>query len=139
VVSDLRNTIAVGIALLVTAFTLGFVRVNWTGEPGADSGGEDPGRAAVSRSLDPDLGPGTDGSPARLRITLADGQAIEQFMEHSSGSRGKPMTQMQIDAKFLDCAAQIMPDDAGRKILAALKAFPEQKSLDEFWPLLRKA
>jgi hypothetical protein len=61
VVSDLRKTIAVGIALLVTAFTLGCVRVNWTGEPGADSGEEDPGRAAVSRSLDPDLGPGRRG------------------------------------------------------------------------------
>jgi predicted small secreted protein len=56
VVSDLRKAIAVCIALLVTAFTLGCVRVNWTGGRGADAGEEDPGRAAVSRSLDPDLG-----------------------------------------------------------------------------------
>jgi 2-methylcitrate dehydratase PrpD len=93
----------------------------------------------VTASVDPDLGPGTDGSPARIRITFTDGQVIEQFMEHSSGSRGKPMTQAQIDAKFLDCAAQVMPEDVSKKILTALKAFPEQKSLDDFWPLLRKA
>src|SRR5207248_1770510 len=50
----------------------------------------------VTASVDPDLGPGTDGSPARIRITFADGQVIEQYMEHSSGSRGKPMTEAQI-------------------------------------------
>jgi len=92
----------------------------------------------VTASIDPDLGPGTDGSPARIRITFADGQVIEQYMEHSSGSRGKPMTQAQIDAKFLDCAAQVMPENAGRNILAAIKTFPERQSLDDFWPLLRK-
>jgi len=58
VVSNLRKAIAVGIALLVTVFTLGSVRVNWTGIPGSADGAEDPGRAAVSRSLDRDFGPG---------------------------------------------------------------------------------
>jgi hypothetical protein len=58
VVSNLRKAIAVCIALLVTAFTLGCVRVSWTGSPGSADGEEDPGRAAVSRSFDPDLGPG---------------------------------------------------------------------------------
>jgi len=58
VVSDLRKAIVVGLALLVTAFTLGSVRVNWTGRPGSADGPEDPGRASVSRSLDRDFGSG---------------------------------------------------------------------------------
>ena len=57
VVSNLRRAIALGIALLVTVFTLGSVRVNWTGSPGSAHGAEDPGRADVSRSLDRDLDP----------------------------------------------------------------------------------
>jgi len=57
VVSNLRKAIAVGIALLVTVFTLGCVRVNWTGSPGSADEAEDPGRADVSRSLDRDLDP----------------------------------------------------------------------------------
>ena len=62
---------------------------------------------------------------------LADGQVIEQFMEHSSGSRGQPMTQAQIDAKFLDCAAQIVPEDAGRRLDGRRRAVA--------YPLLRSA
>jgi hypothetical protein len=57
-VSDLRKAAAVGIALLVTVFTLGLVRVNWTGSPGATDGEEDPGRAVISRSIDRHLDPG---------------------------------------------------------------------------------
>ena len=31
----------------------------------------------VSASVDPELGPGTRGSPARLKVTLRDGQVVE--------------------------------------------------------------
>jgi len=61
VISDLRKSLAVGMALLVTLFTLGFLRVSWTGGPGAPDGAEDPGRASVACSLDRGLGPGRKG------------------------------------------------------------------------------
>jgi hypothetical protein len=48
-ISRLRRAIALSVALLVTFFTLGRVRVNRTGRSAADGGAEDPGRASVAR------------------------------------------------------------------------------------------
>jgi hypothetical protein len=51
VISKLRTSIAVAVALVVTLFTLGRVPVSWTGAPGAPDGAEDPGRAVAARHL----------------------------------------------------------------------------------------
>jgi 2-methylcitrate dehydratase PrpD len=91
----------------------------------------------VSASVDPELGPGTSGSPARLKITLSDGQSFEVRVDHQTGSVRNPMSAAQLADKFRDCAAlSVSPDIAG-KILAALNALPERPSFDDFWPLLR--
>jgi 2-methylcitrate dehydratase PrpD len=93
----------------------------------------------VTASVDPELGPGTDGSPARLRITLASGEVLEQRNDHASGSERNPMTAAQIEEKFLDCATQTVSADAAKRILAFLNTLPERHSFAELWPLLRKA
>jgi 2-methylcitrate dehydratase PrpD len=92
----------------------------------------------VTASVDPELGPGGDDSPARIRITMIDGQIFEQRKDFGSGSNKNPMTQAQIEAKFFDCAAQVIDADTAKKILAFLNALPEQPSFKDFWPLLRK-
>jgi hypothetical protein len=51
---SLRKLLAVAVALVVTAFTLGRLKVNWTGRSRAADGAEEPGRAAVTRSNDPE-------------------------------------------------------------------------------------
>ena len=78
----------------------------------------------VSASVDPELGPGTGFSPARLRITMAGGEIIEQRNDYASGSSRNPMTQAQVEEKFRDCAAQAVSPDVAGKILAALNALP---------------
>jgi hypothetical protein len=55
VVSRIRRALAAVLALAVTVLTLGLVRVNRTGLPGAAAEDPDPGRAAAARTLD---GPG---------------------------------------------------------------------------------
>jgi len=92
----------------------------------------------VTASVDPELGPGGDDSPARIRITLADGQVLEQRKDYASGSYRNPITPAQIQEKFLDCATQIMSADAARRIYAFLDTLPAQPSLDPLWPMLRK-
>jgi 2-methylcitrate dehydratase PrpD len=92
----------------------------------------------VTASVDPDLGPGNDDSPARIRITLTDGQMYEQRKDFGSGSNKTPMTQAQIDSKFMDCATQVIDADTAQKILAFLGKLPEQESFSDFWPLLRR-
>jgi 2-methylcitrate dehydratase PrpD len=92
----------------------------------------------VTASVDPDLGPGNDDSPTRIRITLTNGQMFEEHKDFGSGSNKNPMTQAQIDGKFLDCATQVMDEDDAKKILAFLATLPEQQSFDNLWPLLRR-
>jgi hypothetical protein len=59
VISRLRTSIAIALALVVTLFTLGRVPVSWTGGPGSPDGAEDPGRAVAARALPP--GPAANG------------------------------------------------------------------------------
>ncbi len=91
----------------------------------------------VSATVDPSLGPGTRVSPAILKVTLANGETFEQRVDFQTGSIQKPMTQAQVEEKFLDCATQSVSAETGRKILAVLNALPARASLDDLWPLLR--
>jgi 2-methylcitrate dehydratase PrpD len=91
----------------------------------------------VSASVDPALGPGTRRSPAILKVTLSDGQTFEARVDDQTGSINKPMTQAQVEAKFLDCAAQSVNADVAKKILAALNGLPARASFADFWPLVR--
>jgi 2-methylcitrate dehydratase PrpD len=93
----------------------------------------------VTASADPDLPDGMGESPAKLKITLKDGQVFEQRRDYATGSNQVPMTQAQVEEKFLDCAAQALSADAAKKILAALNALPDRPSFSDVWPLLRPA
>jgi 2-methylcitrate dehydratase PrpD len=90
----------------------------------------------VSATVDPALGPGTRQSPAILKVTLSDGQTFEQRVDDQTGSIRNPMTQAQVEAKFLDCAAQSVNADVAGKILAALNGLPGRPSFADFWPLI---
>ena len=92
----------------------------------------------VTASVDPALGPGTDGSPAIIRITLASGEVLEQRKDVASGSTRNPMTTAQIEEKFIDCATQIMSADAASQVYAFLDTLPARPSLGPLWPMLRK-
>jgi 2-methylcitrate dehydratase PrpD len=93
----------------------------------------------VTASGDPELSDAFGESPAKLKITLKDGQAFELRRDYATGSKQMPMTQAQLEEKFLDCAAQAVSADMSRKILAALKAVPDRQSFDDFWPLIRRS
>jgi hypothetical protein len=49
------------------------------------------------------------------------------------------MSAQQIKAKFDVCAAEAVDKVTAGKIYATLSSLGEQPSLDDFWPLLRKA
>ena len=92
----------------------------------------------VTAGGDPELPQGMGESPAKLKITLANGEVLEERRDYATGSRQVPMTQVQIEAKFSDCAAQAVGAETGRAILSFLNTLPEQRSFDGLWPLLRK-
>jgi 2-methylcitrate dehydratase PrpD len=93
----------------------------------------------VTAGGDPELGDAFGESPAKLKITLKDGQTFEHRRDYATGSQKAPMTQAQIEAKFNDCAAQAVSADVARKMLATLNTLHERRSFDDFWTLIRRA
>jgi len=92
----------------------------------------------ITAAVDPELGRGGDDSPAKLRITMNDGQVLEVRKDFSTGSIKLPMSQAQLEEKFYDCAAMVMDKGRASQILAILNALPTRASFDDFWPLFRK-
>ena len=72
-------------------------------------------------------------------MTLNDGRKLERSKYYPSGSVKAPMSEAQIKAKFDICATQAVDKATSDKIYAKLRVLGDQSTLDDFWPLLRKA
>jgi 2-methylcitrate dehydratase PrpD len=90
----------------------------------------------ITAAVDPDLG--RDDSPAKITITMNDGETFVVRKDFSTGSGKLPMSQAQLEEKFHDCAAVVIDKGRAAKILAILNGLPGRDSLDDLWPLLRK-
>ncbi|MCF8567344.1 MmgE/PrpD family protein [Alicyclobacillus tolerans] len=55
-----------------------------------------------------------------IKITLTDGSSIEKTVEHPRGAPVNPLSNEEIEQKFLDCAIYTMPIDQASKISAKL-------------------
>jgi 2-methylcitrate dehydratase PrpD len=93
----------------------------------------------VSVAIDPEFADIFEESPSRLIVSFADGSKIERLRYYASGTLQFPLTAAQIEAKFMDCAAQAVNKETADKIFAALQTFGEVPSFDALWPLLRGA
>jgi 2-methylcitrate dehydratase PrpD len=93
----------------------------------------------LASAVDPELGPGGDDSPAKIRITMNDGQTFEARKDFSTGSMKLPMAQAELEEKFNDCAALVMDAERAKNILTILNELPGRASFADFWPLFRKA
>jgi 2-methylcitrate dehydratase PrpD len=92
----------------------------------------------VSVAIDPEFADAHEDYPTRVTVTLKDGRTLERLVVYASGTRHYPMSGAQIEEKFFDCAKEAVAADVARKILATLATLGEQKSFDDFWPLLRR-
>ena len=93
----------------------------------------------VTAAADPNLSDALGENPARLKITLKDGQAFEHRRDYATGSVKAPMTPAQIEEKFMDCATQTISAEAARKLLRIVSSFGEQPTFGDFWTLIRRA
>jgi 2-methylcitrate dehydratase PrpD len=80
-----------------------------------------------------------EGSPAKVTVTLNDGQQIARSRSYPTGSQRAPTTRGQIKAKFDICATQAIDKPAAEKVYAMLSTLGGQPSLADFWPLVGKA
>jgi 2-methylcitrate dehydratase PrpD len=71
-------------------------------------------RDRVETTVDPSLGQ----DQARVIIKLKDGGVLERFVAHAIGSVENAMTDAQLEAKFGDLAAGILPGGRTRRLIA---------------------
>jgi 2-methylcitrate dehydratase PrpD len=62
--------------------------------------------------------PGVGEAQVRAVITLKDGRRLERFIEHVVGSVERPMSDADLDAKFLDLADGVLTVSRARQLLA---------------------
>ncbi len=93
----------------------------------------------ISHHVDSEFADEIATSPGRVVVILNDGERLEKKVVYASGSPQNPMTSLEIEAKFLDCARQSIDAERARKILAWLGDLPKQSAFDEFWKLLGQA
>ena len=53
-------------------------------------------------------------------LSLADGRVLRQAIEHATGSPGRPVGDVQLEAKFLARAGTVLPAARARRLLDQL-------------------
>ena len=69
--------------------------------------------------------PGIGEAQVRAVITLKDGRRLEKFIEHVVGSVERPMSDADLDAKFLDLADGVL---SSARAQAVARALPHRRS-----------
>jgi 2-methylcitrate dehydratase PrpD len=70
-------------------------------------------RDRVTTVVDPSIGE----AQTRAAIILKDGRRLEKFVQHAVGSLENPMSDSALEAKFLDLADGVLPNEQARKLL----------------------
>ena len=83
----------------------------------SDAAVHDPETVAVRDRVEIKVDPALKQDQARVKITLKDGSVLTRFVEHAVGSVENPLSDAQLDAKFVDLAAGILPDDRAHRLM----------------------
>jgi 2-methylcitrate dehydratase PrpD len=78
----------------------------------------DPILCALRDRVETTADPALAQDQARVTIKLRDGRVFDRFVEHAVGSVENPMTDARLDAKFLELATGILPDERTRHLMA---------------------
>ena len=90
----------------------------------------------ITHHVDAEFADEVEEAPGRVRVTLTNGQVLEQKVWYASGSPQNQMTPAQIEAKFMDCAMLTKKEADARRLFAFVSDLPNRSSFDGFWPLL---
>ncbi|HYF20884.1 MAG TPA: MmgE/PrpD family protein [Ramlibacter sp.] len=68
---------------------------------------------------------------SRIRVQTKNGRAVEKAAGAYKGGPDNPLTDKELDAKFMQCATQALPEPAARQALAAARRLPEMNDIRE--------
>jgi 2-methylcitrate dehydratase PrpD len=83
----------------------------------SDANAKDPVIVALRDRVTATLDPAILEHQVRARVTLKGGRVLDLFVEHVVGSLERPMTDAQLEAKFLDLANGVLPDAQARALM----------------------
>lgn len=75
----------------------------------SDAAVRDPRTIALRDRVDATIDPAIKPEQVDMTIVLKDGRSLHKYIEHAIGSVEVPMTDAQLDAKFIDLADGILP------------------------------
>jgi len=70
-----------------------------------------------------------------IRVTLKDGAVIEEFVEHAIGSIYVPMTNRQLEEKFIDVTADVLSSEKQQRLIDLVWRFDQLEELHSFFAL----
>lgn len=74
------------------------------------------------------------GRPCRVTVRLKNGRTYSREVQHAKGSPEVPMTRDELQAKFIECARQVLDDSSARCVLETIETLDE---LEDIRPLCR--
>jgi 2-methylcitrate dehydratase PrpD len=80
----------------------------------------DPLVAGVRRSIGMTPDPAMPQHGCEVELMLADGRVLRQTIEHATGSPGRPVSDAQLEAKFLALTGTVLPATRARTLLDRL-------------------
>ena len=97
----------------------------------------DPAIAALREVIRATVDPAMHEDATEVTVTLRDGRAITERVEHATGSPQNPMTDEQLSAKFRTLAARVLPPDRANALLSRLWALESEDNVTGVMALTR--
>ncbi|MFZ6645731.1 MmgE/PrpD family protein [Undibacterium sp. TJN25] len=85
----------------------------------SDRAVRDPKTVALRDKVNATIDPAIKAEQVDMTIVLKDGRKLHKFIEHAIGSTQVPMTDKQLEAKFIDLADGILPAAQTRAVMDA--------------------
>ncbi|WP_333835068.1 MmgE/PrpD family protein [Rubrimonas sp.] len=96
-----------------------------------DEGVNDPEVSRVRNAAVPEGDPAVSEDGVRIEVTLKDGTVLAKSLTHSLGNLARPLSEAQLDEKFLDQAVLRLPEAKARRLLAATRGIEELADVGE--------
>jgi 2-methylcitrate dehydratase PrpD len=83
----------------------------------SDENARDPVIVGLRDRVVATVDPAIKEEQVRAKVTLNDGRVLELFVEHVVGSLERPMSDADLEGKFLDLAKGVLPDAQARRLM----------------------
>ena len=83
----------------------------------SDRAVNDPAVLALRSKVVPVITPGVQPEQVEMTVTLNDGRTFQRRIDHAIGSVEKPMTDADLERKFLDLADGVLPSAQARRVM----------------------